>query len=109
MAYLPEAEIDAIIHEKGLPKLCTNTITDPEVLRIELGQIRALGYALSLEETDPGAWGVAAPVRDWKGEVIGAVGIAGPTQRYEAARLQDYAVLCRQAANNVTALLRAGA
>jgi IclR family transcriptional regulator, KDG regulon repressor len=109
MAYLPDEEIDAIIREKGLPKLCTNTITNPDVLKTELGQIRAQGYAASLEETDPGAWGVAAPIRDWKGEVVGAVGVAGPTQRYGPALLQDYAVRCRQAADNVTALLRAGA
>jgi DNA-binding IclR family transcriptional regulator len=109
MAYLAEAEIDAIIREKGLPRLCTNTITDPTLLRVELGQVRERGYALSLEETDPGAWGVAAPIQDWRGEVIGAVGIAGPTQRYDAARVQDYALLCRQAADKVSALLKTGA
>jgi DNA-binding IclR family transcriptional regulator len=109
MAFLPEVEIDAIIQEKGLPKLCTNTITNPATLKVELERVRSEGYALSFEETDPGAWGVAAPVRDWKGEIVGAVGIAGPAQRYEAGRVQDYALLCRRAADNVTALLRAGA
>lgn len=109
MAYLPEAEINAIISEKGLPKLCTNTITDPARLKAELDQVRAQGYALSLEETDLGAWGVAAPIRDWRGEVFGAVGIAGPTQRYEASRVQEYATLCRLAADKVSALLRTGA
>ena len=109
MAYLPEAEIDAIIREKGLPKLCTNTITDPLKLKAELSQVRAQGYALSLEETDLGAWGVAAPIRDWRGEVVGAVGIAGPTLRYNADRVREYAWLCRQAADKVSALLKAGA
>jgi IclR family KDG regulon transcriptional repressor len=109
MAYLPDAEIDAIIEEKGLPRLCVNTITDAARLKVELSQVRSLGYALSLEETDPGAWGAAAPIHDWKGEVVGAVGIAGPTQRYEASRLQDYALMCCQAADKVSALLRTGA
>ncbi len=109
MAYLSETEIDAIIRDKGLPKLCTNTITDPAKLKTELNQVRAQGHALSFEETDPGAWGVAAPIRDWKGDVVGALGIAGPMQRYDPTRLQDYTVLCRQAADKVSALLRAGA
>jgi len=109
MAYLPEAEIDAIIREKGLPKLCINTITDPGRLKAELGEVRARGYALSLEETDSGAWGVAAPIRDWRGEVVGAVGIAGPTQRYDAERVREYACLCRRAADQVSALLKSGA
>jgi len=109
MAYLPEAEVDAIIREKGLPKLCTNTITDPEKLRAALAEVRAQGYALSLEETDLGAWGVAAPIQDWRGEVVGAVGIAGPTTRYDAERVKEYVWLCCQAADKVTALLKSGA
>ena len=90
MAYLPEEEIEAIIRDKGLPKLCTNTITDPEKLKAELARIRECGYATSLEETDLGAWGVAAPIRDWKGQVAGAIGVAGPTLRYGEDKVRQH-------------------
>jgi IclR family KDG regulon transcriptional repressor len=58
MAFLPEEETERIIHQRGLPPLCRNTITDPEALRTELARIRLQGYAESQEETDlgPGAW-----------------------------------------------------
>jgi IclR family KDG regulon transcriptional repressor len=75
MAHLPDEEIQAIICDKGLPKLCINTITDREALYVELSRIREQGYAESHEETDLGAWGVATPIRDTNGDVIAAIGI----------------------------------
>jgi IclR family KDG regulon transcriptional repressor len=105
MAFLPQTEIDAIIREKGLPKLCTHTITQPDALKTELAQIRECGYAVSLEETDLGAWGVAAPIRGWSGDVIGAVGVAGPTLRYDQPKQQAYAAYCREAAQKVSSRL----
>ncbi len=108
MAYLPQEEIEAIIQDKGLPKLCTNTITSPNKLKAELARIRECGYAMSIEETDPGAWGIAAPICDWRGEVVGAIGIAGPTLRYEQDRLKQQIAFCCQAALEVSTLLATG-
>ena len=108
MAYLPEEEIQAILRDKGLPKLCTNTITDPEKLKAELARIRERGYAQSLEETDLGAWGVAAPIRDWKGQVVGAIGVAGPTLRYSKEKIRQHAMLCCQAADEISKLSSLG-
>jgi len=74
MAYLPEEEIQAIIRDKGLPKVC---------------KIRACGYAESREETDLGAWGVATPIRGREGEVVAAIGIAGPSSRFTDQLVQQ--------------------
>lgn len=108
MAYLPEEEIQSVIRDRGLPRLCTNTITDPALLMAELARIRELGYAQSREETDEGAWGVATPIRDWKHDVVAAIGVAGPTSRFTEDLVQQYATLCRQAARRISALLGEG-
>jgi IclR family KDG regulon transcriptional repressor len=105
IAYLPDDEVMAIVKEKGLPKLCTNTITDVAGLKAELARIRARGYADSLEETDPGAWGVATPIRDWKGQVVGAIGVAGPTMRYSSEKVKQHAMLCGESAEKISAAL----
>lgn len=105
IAALPEAEVDAIVQDKGLPRLCKNTLTDVAALKAELARIREQGYADSLEETDPGAWGVATPIRDWRGQVVGAIGIAGPTTRYSQEKVAEYARLCAEAAEKITAAL----
>ncbi len=104
-AFLPPTEIDGIIAEHGLPWLCSGTITDPQTLRAELARIAACGYAVSLEETDRDAWGVATPVRDWRGQVVAGVGLAGPSTRYSEAKVQQWVRLCSQASARIGKLL----
>lgn len=105
MAYLPPAEVAKIIQERGLPRLCSNTIIEPTALEAELARIRELGYAYSYEETDIGAWGIATPIRDWRGEVVAGLGIVGPTVRYSKRQMQTYVQLCLEAADRISALL----
>jgi IclR family transcriptional regulator, KDG regulon repressor len=105
LAYLPDDEVSAVVKAKGLPKLCVNTITEIDALNIELERIRSQGYADSLEETDPGAWGVATPIRDWTGQVVAAIGLAGPTLRYSEDNVNRYANLCREYAERISTAL----
>jgi DNA-binding IclR family transcriptional regulator len=105
MAYLPPTEVRAIVRENGLPRLCSKTITRQKDLELELARIRDRGYAESLEETDPGAWGIATPIRDWKRQVVGAVGLAGPTTRYSREKVRQYVSLCTRASDKISALL----
>lgn len=108
MAHLPAQEIQAVIQEKGLPKICKNTITDPDVLVAELAKIRQQGYAESVEETDAGAWGVATPIYDRNRVVIAGIGVAGPILRYSAELSRRYLSLCCDAARRATRLLQRG-
>jgi IclR family KDG regulon transcriptional repressor len=65
------------------------TITDPEVLRIHLEQTRRQGYSVDDEEFDYGVRCVAAPVRDYRGKVVGAIGISGPAGRISLEGIPD--------------------
>jgi len=105
MAHLPEEEIQSIVRERGLPKLCNNTITNPHVLKIELAKIREQGYAQSKEETDMDAWGVAVPVYDEEGKVIAGLGIAGPISRFREELAKNHIKSCEEAANRITSML----
>jgi len=106
-AYLPETEVQAAIRDQGLPKLCKNTITDPDDLLAELARIRQQGFAQSLEETDTGAWGIATPIFGRRGVVVGAIGVAGPIQRYSEDLAQHYVTLCQEACQQVSEQLGA--
>lgn len=105
MAHLPEEEIQSIVRERGLPKLCNNTITNPHVLKTELAKIREQGYAQSKEETDMDAWGVAVPVYDEEGKVIAGLGIAGPISRFREELAKNHIKSCEEAANRITSML----
>lgn len=109
MAYLPEDEVACIVRDQGLPELCVNTITDEDELEAELTRIRSKGYAQSVEETDLGAWGVATPIRDWDGEVIAAIGLAGPSSRFGEELARRYVACCEEAARRISSALYPGA
>lgn len=60
-AYLPEAELKSLM-ESTFISLTGGTITDKEVFKRELKQVRAQGYATAFEELEEGLNSVAAPV-----------------------------------------------
>jgi DNA-binding IclR family transcriptional regulator len=80
MAHLTEARREALI-ASGLPPLSPQTIVDPDQLRAELETIRRSGYALSDDEAGFGGASVGAAVRDFSGEVVAALAVAGPAGR----------------------------
>ena len=84
LAYQPEHVIDRFLSEP-LEKLTERTVTDPSKLRVHLGEIRSLGYAVSSGESDPALWGIACPVLDAGNNVSFAVGVIG----FRAAVMQN--------------------
>jgi DNA-binding IclR family transcriptional regulator len=56
-------------------------VTEPAKLRKILEQVQRQGYAIDDEESEAGMRCVASPVRDASGQVVGALGVAGPVQR----------------------------
>lgn len=90
LAFQPEAFIEAAI-ANGLPQRTANTITGPQAFRQELAVVRARGYAIEDEEIEAGLRSIATVVRNDAGEVIAAIGIAGPAHRMTKKVLLSYA------------------
>lgn len=89
LAYSDPALVDAVI-EKGLEKLTQHTITNPEQFRFILNKIRQQGYAVSREELTEGVNSIAAPIRDYRGNVVSSLNIVGPAKRMKPHKFQDY-------------------
>jgi IclR family KDG regulon transcriptional repressor len=70
-----------LLRAKGMPAMTGNTITDPATLLEQLSEIREKAYAVDREEIEEGLACVAAPVRNFRGDVVAAVSVAGPIQR----------------------------
>jgi DNA-binding IclR family transcriptional regulator len=62
-------------------RLTGKTLTDPEALQQALVATRERGYAVEDQEATLGDGGLAAPVFDWSGRAVGALGIVGPVER----------------------------
>ncbi|HEY4809921.1 MAG TPA: IclR family transcriptional regulator [Solirubrobacteraceae bacterium] len=77
LAYLPDAEQEALIASLKLAKGGPNAIVSKKALKAELGQISEEGLAVDDEELAAEVQAIAAPVRSSGGEVIAAVGLVG--------------------------------
>jgi IclR family acetate operon transcriptional repressor len=71
-----------VLNDRGeLQRFTKNTLCEPKALRTELARIRRRGYALDLEEHEPGVRCVAAVVPGSDGRAAAAISIAGPAHR----------------------------
>jgi IclR family transcriptional regulator, KDG regulon repressor len=73
LAFCPAAQIDRVVADLGVA----------DAVRRRLGQTRRRGYAVSRNELQSGAAGVAAPVRDPTGAVVASIGVVVPVSRFE--------------------------
>lgn len=96
LAVLPEPERSALVAEppRGIKSAD---------LEAELALARERGYALTMGTRIAGAVGLAAPVFDPTGGVLGAVGLAMPEQRYDPRTIERLARPLMACARNLTA------
>jgi DNA-binding IclR family transcriptional regulator len=63
-------------------RTASHTLTDAAAIRTRLVEIAAKGYAWAFEEFLDGLNSVAAPIRDGRGRVVGAIHAHGPAYRF---------------------------
>ena len=81
-----------------LVSLTSRTVTERDQLQQQLEEIRRRGFAETVDELEDGFSGVATVVRGGTGQVLGALSICGPTQRFSDGRRASLgAALCKAA------------
>ncbi len=86
-AGLPDREVVEILKRQGMARLTPRTITTPRRFLLHLEEVRRHGYALDDEETVVGARCLAVPVRNHRGQVVGALSTSGPTSTWSEERM----------------------
>ncbi|MBL8583298.1 MAG: hypothetical protein JNL61_13880, partial [Rhizobiaceae bacterium] len=81
-----------------LKRFTENTVRTPAQLRADLALIRQRGYSETNGEYRAGVLGYSTAIRSPSGEVIGAIGVAGPEERMRA----------RDVSKTIAAVLAAG-
>ncbi len=76
LALAPPATVERYVRSPGLRRFTAHTITDPDVLRAELEEIRARGWAVDREEFDEDFCCIAAAVRAPSGRPFAVIGIS---------------------------------
>jgi DNA-binding IclR family transcriptional regulator len=106
LAFLPEAEWDAIITREGLQRFTPQTITDRGILKAQLKEIRTRGYAFSDQEVDREVRAVAAPIVNPRGELMAGLTVAGPAYRINKTKVQSLGRLVIRYAEKIAAQLQ---
>ncbi|MDQ1121896.1 IclR family transcriptional regulator domain-containing protein [Microbacterium trichothecenolyticum] len=101
LAHLDERDIDIVL-SRPVPAATERTALDPDLIRRRLADVRAHGYAITEGERVPEAIGIAAPVFDALGEVVGAVSIACLASRADDRRLTELVPMVVRAAADIS-------
>lgn len=86
IAFADEAVRTAIINGAEWPTYLKN-----EDYLQQLAEVRHSGYATSIEEREPGAAAVAAPIFNHSGELVAALSVSGPSSRLTARIMKEQA------------------
>jgi DNA-binding IclR family transcriptional regulator len=102
LAWAPPDEVSAVLKAAPLERFTAKTLTDPVQLQTRLAQIRKDGVAVSQGELDEQILGVAAPLRNARGDVIAAVSVAALVSRVPRSEVTSVKVAVKNAAATIS-------
>jgi IclR family transcriptional regulator, KDG regulon repressor len=76
MAFLPEEEVDRILKKSPLVAYTKRTIAKQAEFKARLRAIRKQGYVIDDGQVFDGVTGIAAPIKDSPGKVVGGIGVS---------------------------------
>ncbi|MCQ6562547.1 IclR family transcriptional regulator [Paenibacillus mendelii] len=79
---------------------------DRRLFRQQLDEIRALGYATSIEEREAGAAAVAAPVYSRSDKLVAALSVSGPANRLTLEVMREHVPAIMESARRLGTMLK---
>jgi DNA-binding IclR family transcriptional regulator len=89
LAFLPERQCMRIYLDNPQLVLEAGLGATWSEFKASLRQIRQTGYALSIGEVDPGVFGIAVPILDPHGKVIGSLSVIRPASQLDRVKWAD--------------------
>jgi DNA-binding IclR family transcriptional regulator len=102
LAALQPDQLERFLARVDLKPATERSITEIPVLLREIEEVRRTGIAFDDGEFNPEVRCVAVPVRDFTGQVIGAIGISGPVWRLSMHALKSRAKAVQAAADRLS-------
>jgi IclR family transcriptional regulator, KDG regulon repressor len=91
LAHMDTGRRDDLLRETGLARRTEYTITEQARMEDELTRVRRQGYATELREFSDDLNSYAAPIFDYRGQVVATISISGPAVRASRERLDSLA------------------
>jgi len=102
LAYLGESELRTYLRNNRLIQITSRTITTETALRKALRIIRRNGWAASVGERITGTAGVAAPLLNGEGRVLGSLDLVMPESRFRRSGVPSLARAVKNAAMSIS-------
>ncbi|MBW1802622.1 MAG: IclR family transcriptional regulator, partial [Deltaproteobacteria bacterium] len=102
LAFSPSELVDRVIQGK-LRRYTSNTITDPEVFKKQLEDIRRRGVAYDRGEYNIDVISIGAPVFNHVREPVAAISVCAPAYRMEKHFESDIVLHLKEAAAEISA------
>ena len=102
LAALRPDQLDRYIKRTELKVMTPKSIANPKTLLQEIENVRRSGMAFDDGEFDPEIRCVAVPVKDFTGQVVGALGISSPIWRVSMQALQTRGKIVQSAADRLS-------
>lgn len=97
--------LQSLLESVPLPRYTAATLTEPAEIVAALQPVREQGYLVSRGSLDPGAVGIAAPVRDDDGVVVAAVSVVAVASRIPDAAIDGLVGHVLRSAASLSGLL----
>ena len=102
LAALRPDQLQRFVERVELTPSTEKSITEAALLLREIEEVRRSGMAFDDGEFNPEVRCVAVPVRDFTGNVVGALGISGPVWRLTIQALQSRSKIVQAAADRLS-------
>jgi DNA-binding IclR family transcriptional regulator len=102
LAYSDETFIDDYLAQVKLIRLTEKTLTDKDLIRLEMETIRRQGYAFSDGEADLDARGVGVPIFNHVKRLVGGLSFAGPADRIPMQKIPALAEITKKVAMEIS-------
>jgi DNA-binding IclR family transcriptional regulator len=102
LAYMSAGKLQIYLERNNLKRFTRNTIVDVKELRNQLAIIRQEEVAYDDEEFALGVRSVASGIRDFEGNVIGAISVNAPTVRLARAGMRLMAADVKACARDIS-------
>ena len=103
LAFLPEEQIDRAIARQSFHGFTDHTYTTPAMLKAELVNISARGFAYDREEHEPNIICVAVPILSEWDSVLGGLSVTSTTYLSSLSRLETYVPKLKEAGRAIAA------
>jgi IclR family KDG regulon transcriptional repressor len=101
IAFADQAVRDSIIQDEDWPGYLRNQDFMQQILEIQNS-----GYATSIEEREPGAAAVAAPIFNRSHQLVAALSVSGPASRLSAELMKEHSAQIIQTANRMGKMVK---